>query len=120
MFVDEILVDVSTLDDVIGDVVENGEIRLRLENHGNVGKLEASVLEGGQHRHLYVGCAQSSIGQASPQDGMHLRHVGAPQDECIGMLEIVVAAHGLVHSKGAHETPNRGSHAMTGIGVDVV
>ena len=44
---DEVLVDVATLDNVIGDIVENREVRLRLEHHGNVGKLEASVLEGG-------------------------------------------------------------------------
>ena len=47
--VDEILVDASGLDDVIGDGVEQIQIGLRLEHHADVGEVERAVLEGREH-----------------------------------------------------------------------
>ena len=44
------------LDDVVGDEVEDGQVGLRLEDHGDVGQVEAAVLEGGEHGHLGLGC----------------------------------------------------------------
>ncbi|MNT17265.1 hypothetical protein D3C72_1524050 [compost metagenome] len=64
--------------------------------------------------------AQAPVGDAGPQDGMHLGHVRAPQHEGIGGFEIVIAAHRLVHAKGAHEALHRGGHAVARIGVEVV
>ncbi|MNZ74600.1 hypothetical protein D3C78_930510 [compost metagenome] len=43
---DEVFVDRAAFDDVIGDVVEDQQIGLWLEHHGNVGQFEAAVLEG--------------------------------------------------------------------------
>ncbi|MNS53892.1 hypothetical protein D3C72_866640 [compost metagenome] len=51
---------------------------------------------------------------------MHLGHVGAPQHEGVGLLDVVVAAHGLIHAEGAHETDHGGGHAVTGVGIQVV
>ncbi|MNO61707.1 hypothetical protein D3C76_523610 [compost metagenome] len=51
---------------------------------------------------------------------MHLGHVGAPEHEGVGLLDVVVAAHGLIHAEGAHETDHGGGHAVTGVGIQVV
>ncbi|MCY1341897.1 hypothetical protein D9M69_278650 [compost metagenome] len=116
----ELLVDRTALDDVVGDVVEDDQVGLRAEHHGNVGQLETAVLEGRQYRDLDMGIAQAPIGDPGPEDRVHLGHVRAPQHESVGGLDVVVAAHGFIHAKGAHEAHDRRSHAVTGVGVDVV
>mgnify|MGYP000524124748 CR=1 FL=1 len=64
--------------------------------------------------------AQAPVCKACPEDRVHLRHVGAPEHEGIGVLEIVVAAHRFIHAEGPHEGIRGGCHAMAGIGVEVV
>ena len=117
---DELLVDPAGLDDVVGDVVEDHEIGLRGEHHRDVGELEIAVLEGREHGHLDVRRGQAAVGHPGPEDRVHLRHVGAPQHERVGRLDVVVAAHRLVHAEGAHEARDRGRHAVPGVGVEVV
>ena len=51
---------------------------------------------------------------------MHLGHVGAPQHEGVGFLEIVVTAHRLIDAESAHEAANRRGHAVARVGFDVV
>ena len=120
MLGDKVLVDAIGLDDVVGDGVEDDEVRLRLEHHRDVGQLERAMLEGGQHRHLDMRIRQPPIGDARPQDRMHLRHVRAPQDERVGGLEVVVAAHRLVDAERTHEAGRSRCHAMARIGIEVV
>ena len=117
---DEILVDPSGRDDVVGDVVQDRQIRSRLEHDRDVGEIGASVREGGEHRHLHMRMAQSPVGKPRPQDRMHLGHVRAPQHERIRRLEIIVAAHRLVHAEGAHEGDRGRRHAVAGIRIEVV
>ena len=76
--------------------------------------------EGRQHRDLDMRVAEPAVGQARPQDRMHLGHVRAPQHEGVGVLEIVVAAHRLVHAEGAHEGVGGRRHAVAGVGVEIV
>jgi hypothetical protein len=64
--------------------------------------------------------AQAAVGDARPQDRVHLGHVRAPQHEGVGVLDVVVAAHRLVDAEGAHEAGNRRGHAVAGVGVEVV
>ena len=52
MLGDKVLVDAIGLDDVVGDGVEDDEIRLWFEHHRDVGQLERAMLECGQHGHL--------------------------------------------------------------------
>ena len=47
MFVDELLVDLALFDNVTGDVVQDREIGLGLENDGYIGEIETTVLERG-------------------------------------------------------------------------
>ena len=117
---DEVAVHRAALDDVVGDVVEDDQVGLRLEHHGQVGQLEAAVLEGGQHRDLDLRRAEPAVGDPRPEHRMHLGHVRAPEDEAVGGLDIVVAAHRLVHAEAAHEAHHRRGHAVAGVGVDVV
>ena len=51
---------------------------------------------------------------------MHLRHVRAPQHERIGLLEIVIAAHRLVHAEGADECVGSRGHAVSRVGIEIV
>jgi hypothetical protein len=51
---------------------------------------------------------------------VHLRHVRAPQHECIGGLEIVVTAHRLIHAESAHEPHDGRRHAVAGVRVEIV
>ena len=99
MLVDELAVDAIGLDDVIGDVVEDRQVRLRREGELDVRQLVGAVFEGRQHRDLDVAAAQPTVGHPRPQNGMHLGHVGAPQHECIRGLDVVIAAHRLVSSR---------------------
>ena len=117
---DELGIDRLVLDDVVGDVVEDRQVGLRREDHAVVGQFERPVLEGRQHVHLAALVGQPPIGQARPQDRVHLGHVRPPQHEGVGVLEVVVAAHRLVDAEGAYEAGDCRCHAMAGIGVDVV
>ena len=51
---DEGLVDPAGLNDVVGDVVEDHQVGLRLEDGGDVGEIEAAMLEHREHRDLDV------------------------------------------------------------------
>ena len=78
VFADKLLVHLVVLDNVVGNIVEYCEIGLWCEHHRHIRQLERAVLEGRQHRHLDMRVAEATIGQPGPQDGVHLRHVGAP------------------------------------------
>ena len=116
----KIFVDPLAADDVPGDVVENRQVGLRREHHGDIRQFERAVLEGGHHADLDVRIAEPAVGQTGPQNGVHLGHVGAPQHEGVGVLEIVIAAHGLVDAEAAHKTGHGRGHAVARVGVDVV
>ena len=45
--------------------LQDGQVGLRLEDHGDVGQVEAAVLVGGQHRHLHMRVAQAAVGDAA-------------------------------------------------------
>ena len=117
---DEVLVHRAACDDVVGDVVEDQQIGLRFEHQRDIGQVEAAVLEGGQHGDLGVRMAEATISDPAPEDGVHFGHVRAPQHEGVGDLDVVVAAHRLVHAEGTHEAHHRRSHAVARVGVDVV
>ncbi len=105
---------------MVGDVVEDRQVRPGLEHNRDVSKIGAAIGERRQHRDLDVGVAEAPVGQTRPQDRMHLRHVRAPEHERVGRLEIVVAAHRLVHAEGPHECECRRRHAVARVGIEVV
>ena len=118
--VDESLIYLAIGDDVIGNVIKNCQIRLRRENHRNVGQLVGAVLEGRQHSNLDALIRQFTVSDTRPQNRVHLGHIRPPEHEGIGMLDIVVAAHRLVDTKGAHEAGNCRGHTVARIGIEVV
>ena len=79
IFLDEGFIHRTVLDDVVADVVENGQIALRLENQLGIGQVARAMREGGQHMQFDVFGCQASVGDARPQNRVHLGHVGAPQ-----------------------------------------
>ena len=118
--VDEVPVHLVIADDVVGDVVEDRQVGLGLEDDAVVRQLEAAVLEGGEDMDLAAILGQAGVGEARPEHRVVLRHVRPPEDEGVGLLQVVIAAHGLVGAKGAHEADHGGGHAVTGVGVDIV
>ena len=118
--IDEVVIDRTALDDVMADVVEDGQIRARLEDHAVVGQFERAVFKGRKYVHFRAGLGQTAVGDPAPQDRMHLGHVRTPQHEHVGVLDVVVAAHRLVDAECAHEARDGRGHAMARIGIDVV
>ena len=103
----EILVNRIVLNDVVRDVVEDHQIGLRREDHTVIRQLKAAVLESGENCDVDVRIGQTTVGDARPQDRVHLRHIRAPQDEGIGMFDIVIAAHRFIHTEGTHKADYR-------------
>ena len=120
VLLDEFLVHRAGIHDVILDVIEDREIRLRRENQRIVGELERAVLEGREYVHFAAGMREPAIGEARPQDRMHLRHVRAPQDEGVGEFEIVVAPHRLIDAESADEAGDGGGHAVARVRIEIV
>ncbi len=120
VLVDELLVISLVLDDVVGDVVSDYQIGLRGEDDRVVCQLEAAVGVGGEHMHFTAGFGQPRVGKTRPENRVHLRHVGAPENECVGVFQVVIAAHWFIDAKGAHESAHGGGHAVAGVGVQVV
>jgi hypothetical protein len=75
---DEVLIHRAGLDDVVADVVQDRQVGLRLEDQFGVGHLARAMREGRQHVHLHVLGSQAPVGDARPQDRVHLGHVRAP------------------------------------------
>ena len=78
-------------DDVVGDVVEDRQVRSRLEYDGNVGKVHRAVREGRQHRAADMRVAEPAVGDAASTGSGASRPCRAPQHDRVGMLEIVIA-----------------------------
>ena len=116
----EVLVQPPSIDDVFGDEVQDCQIGLRLEDDRHVGQIETAMLEDGENRDLHMRRTETPVRHPAPEDRVHLRHIGAPQDECVGLLDIVIAAHRLIDAEGAYEATHGGGHAVAGIGVDIV
>ena len=116
----EILVHAAGADDVVRDEVEDREVGIRREDHVQVRELVPAVLIGREHGDLDVRVLQAPVGDPRPQDRVHLGHVRAPHDERVGRLDVVVAAHRLVHAERAHEAGHRRGHAVAGVRVEVV
>ena len=118
--VHELAVHRPGLDEVVRDVVHDREVRAGLEDHRHVREIRRAVLVGGQRRDPHMRMAEAAVGHPGPQDRVHLGHVRAPEHEGIGMLEIVVATHRLVHAEGADEGDGGGGHAVAGVRIEVV
>ncbi|MNL87916.1 hypothetical protein D3C87_2173350 [compost metagenome] len=66
MLANEILIDRTAFNDVVGDVIEDQQVGLRLEYHGNIGQFETAMLEGRQHGDFHVRLAQAPVGDPAP------------------------------------------------------
>ena len=117
---DEGLVHRVARHDLARDVVPDGEVGVGLEDDLDVRPVRRPVGEDGEVEDAVLGRAQALVDDARPQHGVHLGHVGAPQHDRVGQLDVVVAAGGLVDAEGLHEARDRRGHAVAGVGVEVV
>ena len=51
---------------------------------------------------------------------MHFGHIVAPGNKDIGMIDVVIAAHGLVQTETGQKSGYRTGHAETGVGFHIV
>ena len=116
----ELLVHTPRGDDVVGNVVQDRQVGLRLEGQLNVCQFVRAMFKGGQHGHLDIRCTQAAIRHTRPEHRVHFRHVRTPEHKGVRGFDVVVAAHGLVHAEGAHEACHRRGHAVARIRIDVV
>ena len=97
------------------------QVGVGLEDYGYVGEVCRPVGEGGKNHQLDpVRIGELSVYYPCPENGVHLRHVGAPENEGIGQLYVVITARRLVYTEGLYERSNRRSHAVPCVGVYVV
>ena len=66
------------------------------------------------------GFCRAPVEHAGEQDRVHLGHVVPPEDEHVGVVEVLVAAHRLVESETRQEAADGAGHAQPGIGLEVV
>ena len=62
-----------------------------------------------------------AIGEHSrEEDRMHFGHVVAPGDKDVGVIDVVITAHGLVQTEAGQKSGYGTGHAETGVGLDIV
>jgi len=120
VLVHEVGIDEAARDDLAGDVVPDGEVGVRLEDDFRVGDGRGAVAVGRQVDDAVVLPLEALVGDAGPEHGVHLGHIGTPGDDGIGEFDVVVAAGGFVDAEGLDEAGNGRGHAVARVGVDVV
>ena len=120
MLAEEVLIYRIVLNDIVGDVVQDHQVRLRRKDDAVIRQLEATMLVGRKHRHGDVLVRETTVSDARPEDRVHLRHVSAPQHKRVSLLDVVIAAHRLIHTKGTHKANYCRRHTVTRVRVDVV
>ncbi len=62
-----------------------------------------------------------AVGEHSGEEyRMHLGHIIAPGNEDIGLIDVIIAAHGLVHAETGQKPGHGTGHAQTRIGFQIV
>ena len=120
VLINESLADLPVAHEQVEDAVGQGQIAPRDERHVHVRVVRG---RGASRADIHDPHARilAFVGQdAGEQDRVHLGHVVAPEDEVVADLEVLVAPHGLVALELRHEAGDRGSHAQTGVRLDVV
>ncbi len=103
-------------DDAVGD----RHVALGLELHIAVGVGGRSGSTSAQIDQLHSLATAPSVDEAREQHWVHLSGVVSPENDRVGVVEVVVAARWLVDTVGADESRHRRGHAEPRVGVDVV
>ena len=120
VLIDKIPVDGVILNDVVGNKISDCQVTLRGKYDAIISQFERAMIISRHHVNSYVWVAQTVVGQAGPQNRVHLGHIGAPQNEGIRVFKIVVAAHGLVDTEAAHESAHSRRHTMARVGIEII
>jgi hypothetical protein len=75
---------------------------------------------GGEVHDPHPGRLLPLLQHAGEEHRVHLGHVVAPQHEDVGVVDVLVAPHGLVHAEGGHEAGHGAGHAEPGVRLHVV
>ena len=108
------------LNEVVRNAVRNGQIGARTEQQNLIGACRSS----GFHR-SNVDMANAFIlklmrGESRIEHRMCLCHVGAPGNEDVGIVEVLIATGRLVGLEHVHEADNGARHAHARVGINIV
>ena len=106
------------LDDHVGHGVQDGQVGAGGEAHVQVGDPRREGLAGIDHDDL--GAALLLLVDDAEDDRVRLGHVRADDEEAVGVVHVVVGAHGLVLAEGGDVAHGGRGHAEPGVAVDVV
>ena len=93
---DKIPIDPFVADNFIADGIGHGQVGLGSEQDGSVRRLAGARGAGGKIDDLDMPLAFTIGEHSGKEDRMHFGHVVAPGDKDIGMIDVVIAAHGFV------------------------
>ena len=120
VIVNELLVVCLAANDFSSQVVEDREVRIGLENDFDIGHARGHVRVRRHVDDTGVLVRELSVGHTAPENRMRFGHVVAPKHHCVALFDVVIDVHRFVHAEGLVEAHHGGSHAQTGVGVDIV
>ena len=120
VIVNELLVVSLAANDFSSQVVEDREVRIGLENDFDIGHARGHVRVRRHVDDTGVLVRELSVGHTAPENRMRFGHVVAPKHHCVALFDVVIDVHRFVHAEGLVEAHHGGSHAQTGVGVDIV
>ncbi len=78
MIFDKFLIDITGLNDVVCNVIQNGQVCLWFENNAQISQFKVAVFKDGQDGNLDVVSGESAVSQTGPENRVHLCHIGTP------------------------------------------
>ena len=99
VLVDKIPVDPVIADDLVTNGIGYSQVGLGLEQDGFVRRLTGPGCTGGKINDRHIVSAFALCQHTGKKDRMHFCHIVTPGDEHIGVINILVTAHGLIHTK---------------------
>ena len=120
VLLDEVLVVAAAVHDFAKNVVRDREVGVRLEDDVNISKPGGERRVGLDIEDLVIRIRALRRNDAVPENRMGFRGVIAPEHQVLRDFQIVIASGRLVNAEGLIHTDHGGSHAQTGIRVNVI
>ena len=107
-------------DDFTRQVIEDGQVRVGLEDDFKVGHARREVRVRGEVDDARGLVRELAVGDAAPEHGVRFGHVVAPEHHGVALFDVVIDVHRFVHTEGLVKAHHGRGHAKTRVGVDVV
>ncbi len=104
----------------VQQAIEQGDIRARQNRQVQVGKLGGVGAAWIHHHNFHVGIVGFGILNASENDGVRVRCIGARNKQATGLVDVFIAGRRGIRAQGRFVTGHRGAHAQARVGVDVI